>query len=272
MKRILMLAVMAVAPGMAAASENYDLAGLGKADVATVETARLAIPGIPANNKIVGGDTAVKGEFPFLVSLQDLAGHFCGGSLIAKDWVLTAEHCVTEGVAAVVIGAHDLRSTAGTERLRVDRIVPHPLRGSRDYDYALIHLASPSKFAPIALNRTEVKDDVAMVTAGWGNMSEAGYEQVNLLQKVTVPFVSEAKCSAAYPGKITDRMICAGYDEGGKDACQGDSGGPLFMGEGAQRTLVGVVSWGKGCARPNYYGVYAKVNAVTDWIDSTIKK
>lgn len=271
MKRLLMLAVMAVAPGMAAAADNYDLTGLGKADVSAVETARLAMPEVPANNKIVGGDTAMKGEFPFLVSLQDLAGHFCGGSLIAKDWVLTAEHCVTEGVNTVVIGLHDLGKTGGTETHRVDRIVPHPLRGSRDYDYALLHLAGESKFAPIALNRAEIKAEANMITAGWGDTAEAG-GMPNLLQKVTVPFVSSARCSAAYPGKITDRMICAGYDEGGKDACQGDSGGPLFMGTGAERTLVGVVSWGKGCARPNYYGVYSKVNAVTEWIDSTIKK
>lgn len=272
MRKLLMLAALALCPLLAAAAGDTELNGLGKAEVAAVETPNLDLPEVPGDNKIVGGVTAEKGEFPFLVSLQDLAGHFCGGSLIAKDWVLTAEHCVTEGVNAVVIGLHDQRNTAGTERFRVDRIIPHPLRGSRDYDYALIHLAGESKYTPIALNRTEISGKTDMVTAGWGNMTEAGYEQVNLLQKVTVPFVSSARCSAAYPGKITDRMICAGYDEGGKDACQGDSGGPLFVDNGMQRTLVGVVSWGKGCARPNYYGVYSKVNAVTGWIDSTIKK
>ncbi len=272
MKRVFMLAIMALSPGMVLAADNSDLSGLGKTDVSAVEMSGLPIPAAPRNNKIVGGETAVEGEFPFLVSLQDLAGHFCGGSLIAKDWVLTAEHCVTEGVNTVVIGLHDLRQTGGTETHRVDRIVPHPLRGSRDYDYALLHLAGESKFAPIALNREEIKDSVHMVTAGWGDTAEAGGMQENFLQKVTVPFVSADRCAAAYPGMITDRMICAGYDEGGKDSCQGDSGGPLFIGSGAERTLAGVVSWGKGCARPNYYGVYAKVNAVTDWIDSTIKK
>ena len=271
MKKIFMLVIMALAPGLVSAADNSDLSGLGKAEIAAVETRGLPMPGVPGNNKIVGGDTAMKGEFPFLVSLQDLAGHFCGGSLIAKDWVLTAEHCVTEGVNTVVIGLHDLQKTGGTESHRVDRIIPHPLRGSRDYDYALLHLAGESRFTPIALNRTEVSGEVSLVTAGWGDTAEAG-GMPDLLQKVTVPFVSADRCSAAYPGKITDRMVCAGYDEGGKDACQGDSGGPLFMGSGAERTLVGVVSWGKGCARPNYYGVYSKVNAVTEWIDSTIKK
>ena len=108
MKRIFMLAVMALAPGMASAADNSDLSGLGKAEVSAVETPGLPMPGAPRNNKIVGGDTAIKGEFPFLVSLQDLAGHFCGGSLIAKDWVLTAEHCVIEGVNTVVVGLHGL--------------------------------------------------------------------------------------------------------------------------------------------------------------------
>ncbi|MBI4350176.1 MAG: serine protease [Elusimicrobia bacterium] len=256
---------------MAAAAEDKELNGLGKADVAAAGISGLELPEVPGDNKIVGGVAAEKGEFPFLVSLQDLGGHFCGGSLIAKDWVLTAEHCVTEGVAAVVIGLHNQYDPAGTERHGVKRIVPHPLRGSRDYDYALIQLAGESKYAPIALNRAEIKEKVDMVTAGWGTTTEAG-SLARLLQKVTVPFVSGDKCSAAYPGKITDRMICAGFENGGKDACQGDSGGPLFTDSGNQRTLVGVVSWGKGCARPYYYGVYSKVNAVTGWIDGTIKK
>ena len=271
MKKLLMLATLALAPAMAAADGNTGLNGLAKADVAAVETAGLDLPEIPGDNKIVGGLTAVKGEFPFIVSLQDLGGHFCGGSLIAKDWVLTAEHCVTDGVAAVVIGLHDQYTTAGTERFSVKRIVPHPLRGARDYDYALIQLSGESKYTPITLNRNEIAGEADLVTAGWGLTAEAG-SLARQLQKVTVPFVSGDKCSAAYPGKITDRMLCAGYVTGGKDACQGDSGGPLFTDNGMQRTLVGVVSWGKGCARPFFYGVYAKVNAVTDWIDTTIKK
>jgi len=272
MKKIIVFAALALTPGIAVAADNVELNGLGKDEVAAIDISGLAMPQVPVINKIVGGAVAVKGEFPFLVSLQDLAGHFCGGALIAKDWVLTAEHCVADGVGTVVIGLHDLRETAGTERFQVDRVVPHPLRSAQDYDYALLHLSGESKFTPIALNRAKISKNVNLFTAGWGDTAEAGGMQENFLHKVTVPFVSAERCSAVYPGWITDRMICAGYDAGGKDACQGDSGGPLFMGSGARRTLVGVVSWGNGCARPNFYGVYSKVNVVTEWIDSVIKK
>ena len=106
MKRLIVFAALALAPGIAAA-DDADLNRLGKADVSAMEISGLATPQVPVNYKIVGGATAVKGEFPFLVSLQDLAGHFCGGSLIAKDWVLTAEHCVVDGIGDVVIGLHD---------------------------------------------------------------------------------------------------------------------------------------------------------------------
>ena len=270
MRKLFMLAALALAPGMAAASGGKELNELGKADVAAVEISWLHMPEAPGSNKIVGGVAAAKGEFPFIVSLRDPGGHFCGGSLIAKDWVLTAEHCVTNGVSAVFLGIYDQDDLAGKEWHRVKRIVPHPLRGRRDYDYALIQLDGDSKFTPIALNRAEISGEADLVTAGWGKTSESG-DWPRLLQKVTVPFVSREKCSAAYPGKITDRMICAGFEAGGKDACQGDSGGPLFTDNGMQRTLVGVVSWGKGCAR-RYYGVYSKVNAVTEWIDATIKE
>ena len=108
------------------------------------------------------------------------------------------------------------------------------------------------------------------VTAGWGTTSESGCLSKNLL-KVTVPLVSQADCSVSYPDGINDSMICAGFPEGGKDSCQGDSGGPILTGTGANRTLAGIVSWGEGCARPNKYGVYSKVNAAVTWINDTAK-
>ena len=90
-----------------------------------------------------------------------------------------------------------------------------------------------------------------------------------MLRKVDVPLVSSKRCEAAYPDQISDTMICAGLDKGGKDSCQGDSGGPLLvkLADGT-RALAGVVSWGEGCARPQKFGVYSKVNAVTAWIAS----
>jgi len=223
--------------------------------------------------KIVGGVQAVKGEFPFLVSLKSSYGsHFCGGSLIKKNWVLTAAHCVEGGyLKGVTIGLHNQADTVGVEKFTVLQIVKHPgwNTNTMDNDYALVQLSADSKFAPIALNTQEISSKVDFVTAGWGTTSEGGSVS-KILMKVSVPFVDKATCSAAYDG-ITDAMMCAGYAEGGKDSCQGDSGGPLIVGTGAGMKLAGVVSWGEGCARPNKYGVYSKVNLALDWIAKTAK-
>ena len=224
--------------------------------------------------KIVGGVQAVKGEFPFLVSLRSSYGsHFCGGSLIKKNWVLTAAHCVEGGyLKGVTIGLHNQSDTAGVEKFTVLQIVKHPgwNTNTMENDFALVKLSADSTFAPIALNANEVASKVNFVTAGWGTTSEGGGVS-KILMKVTVPFVTKEACTAAYPDGITDSMLCAGYPEGGKDSCQGDSGGPLMLGEGASRVLAGVVSWGEGCARPNKYGVYSKVNIALDWINNTAK-
>lgn len=228
--------------------------------------------------KIVGGVPAEKGELPFQVSLQSSSGgHFCGGSLIKQNWVLTAAHCVQgSSTMKIRVGVHDQKDLAGVETFTAKRIIAHPQfnRSTLDYDYALIQLSGDSTYRTIDLNRTEIDISAApynVMTSGWGTTSEGSYALPNILNKVEVPLVTTEACNASdvYGGDITDRMICAGLPEGGKDSCQGDSGGPLFVKQtSGDFSLIGVVSWGEGCARPNKYGVYSKVNVMTAWIDS----
>lgn len=239
--------------------------------------------GSDLHQKIVGGEPAVKGEFPFQVSLQTSSGsHFCGGSLIKPNWVLTASHCVQgSGSMKIVVGMHDQSDKSGTETFTTKKVIAHPKfnRNTLDFDYALIQLSGDSKFRPIDLNKVEldIPKDNSTLTAwvsGWGTTTEGSYSLPKILQKVEVPLVTQETCNStdAYNGDITERMLCAGLAAGGKDSCQGDSGGPLFVKQASgDFTLIGVVSWGEGCARPSKYGVYSKVNAMIDWIMETSK-
>lgn len=246
--------------------------------LAIIMTATLSIAAhADFNQQIVGGVVAERGEFPFQVSLQRNNSHFCGGSLIKPNWVLTAAHCVGNSNMQIVAGLHDQKDRTGTETFAVKRIIPHPKynRSTLAYDFALIELNGESAFRTADLNQNEIEipeigqDPINVITSGWGTTREGAYTLPDLLQKVEVPLVSAKECNAAasYNGRITDSMICAGLPQGGKDACQGDSGGPLFTKNASgDFSLVGVVSWGAGCARPNKFGVYSKVNAVIDWI------
>jgi len=271
MNKLILAVALAITPGISNAANLLDFNNPGNVDlpsvIRTFEVPAAVTPS-PVFEKIVGGVEATKGEYPFIVSLQSSYGsHVCGGSLIKKNWVLTAAHCVGY-FKTVVVGLHTQGVTTGTEKFNAVEVIKNPGWNSSimDNDWALVKLSGDSKFAPVVLNTAEISGSVNFVTAGWGTTSESGSLAKNLM-KVTVPFVTQETCEAAYPGSLTDAMICAGYPEGGKDSCQGDSGGPLLIGS----KLAGVVSWGEGCARPNKYGVYSKVSAALTWINDTAK-
>jgi trypsin len=231
-------------------------------------------------DKIVGGRKALPGEFPYIVSLQDRAGHFCGGSLIKKNWVLTAAHCVGKDsrLERVIIGMQDLRDTSTSEIKTAKKIIVHPLYNddTMDWDFALIELNSDSAFPPIDLNTREFAihkgDAILMTIAGWGLLHETDTDLPNELRTVQLPLISSSVCNKVYKNQITDRMLCAGIDRGGKDSCQGDSGGPMTFNDNGHLVLAGIVSWGDGCARPHAFGIYSKVSAAQEWIQKSISE
>lgn len=227
---------------------------------------------------IVGGEQASPGEVPFMVSLQSGGRHFCGASLIKKNWALTAGHCVrgqsTRGLT-VVIGAYSLGQRVQAETFPVEKVVVHPgYNGNTINDFALLKIGGQSRGQVVELNRTQLNvptqgAPLVATAAGFGYIKQNGWNVEKTLRKVNLPLVSQQECNRAYNGKITDQMICAGKPQGGIDTCQGDSGGPLFLKRSQSQggaLLIGVVSWGEGCARPNKYGVYARVSSAISWI------
>lgn len=213
---------------------------------------------------IVGGQQATKTEAPWIVSLQANGfGHFCGGSLISPDTVLTAAHCVSDGAPDYVyIGMYSRLKPGNAEKRLISEVITHPKYSGSSHDFAIIKLQSESFIKPIELTTLEPKSG-AVTVYGWGDTTEGG-SMPNNLRKVLVPMVSRAQCLKAYPGQIDTTMICAG--EKGKDSCQGDSGGALIY----QGKLAGVVSWGEGCARPGKPGVYSNIALDLVWINKML--
>lgn len=162
---------------------------------------------------------------------------------------------------------------------RVVRIYRHPFYNlyTLDYDVALLELAGPvhrSRLVrPICLpGPARPPEGARCVITGWGSLREGGSMAVQL-QKAAVRVLSEQACRRFYPVQISSRMLCAGFPQGGVDSCSGDAGGPLACREpSGQWVLTGVTSWGYGCGRPHFPGVYTRVAAVLGWITQSIQE
>ncbi|GAA2969757.1 S1 family peptidase [Actinokineospora diospyrosa] len=240
--------------------------------IGTVAAAAIAVPASAAQPgptgemgpAVVGGTRAAQGEFPWMVRLS----MGCGGAMYADNLVLTAAHCVSgtgnNTSITATYGAVDLQSSS-----RVTRTSKYVYRNpgystSAGGDWALIQLSSPiTNAAKLPIATSTAYDSGTFTIIGWGAASEGGAQQRYLL-KATVPFVSDTSCKTPYPSLKAAVEICAGYTQGGTDTCQGDSGGPMVRRDNANNWVqVGIVSYGRGCARPNYPGVYAQVSALS---------
>ncbi|GAA1272615.1 serine protease [Saccharothrix xinjiangensis] len=239
------------------------LAALLMTVVVAVTTALAGVAA--ADERVVGGGRVSIADHPWVVYLTDSSGRqFCGGTLVAPDKVVTAAHCAastTVSAGRVVVGREDKQGKQGRV-VRLNEVWVHPdyVAADRGADVAVLTLRERVPQQPLPLAGPEDGELYAPGTEalvlGWGRTSEQGSLSRYLLA-ASVPVMSDKDCSAAYFQYDPWHMVCAGYPAGGVDTCQGDSGGPMVAGG----KLIGVTSWGEGCARRGKPGVYGRISS-----------
>lgn len=235
--------------------------------------------------RLVGGEEAEQNSAPWIVSLQwgtIRPSHFCGGALIAPNWVLSAAHCAESyprfGISTVVAGAHNLNVFSGLEQIRsvsLDNVFSHPdwtgFVGPNDI--SLMRILQPftndASVSPISLPAANAIPTGNVVLHGWGSTSTGYIPAFPItLRTVQKPLITVAACSPLFTGVVVnDLNLCTGPLTGGSGACSGDSGSPIVQND----VLVGIFSHTNvPCGQPNRPSVYARVSAYTEWINDTI--
>ncbi|MCK6550783.1 trypsin-like serine protease [Myxococcota bacterium] len=240
---------------------------------------------IEATDEIVGGTTTTIATHPWQISLQDTDGyHFCGGSIVADAWIVTAAHCVDGSAASdlrVLAGATRLSRASAGQLRSVDRVIMYPgyVTSEDGKDIALLHLSQPLDLSGASAKAIAIATPadaqagltdpgVNATVSGWGTTRFGSSSTPDTLRNVTVPIVSNTSASSSYGMTITSDQLPAGTR--GRDSCQGDSGGPLTVAKGSSRILAGVVSWGDGCGDARYPGLYARVSSFTSWVQGYV--
>ncbi|XP_017027348.1 trypsin alpha [Drosophila kikkawai] len=224
------------------------------------------------DGRIVGGSATTITSFPWQISLQRNGGHSCGGSIYSNKIIVTAAHCLQSvSASSLKVRAGSSYWSSGGSLVSVAAFRNHEGYNANTMvnDIAVIRLSSSLSFSSsvkaISLATYNPANGAAATVSGWGTQSSGSSSIPSQLQYVNLKIVSQSQCASStygYGSQIRSTMICA-YSSG-KDSCQGDSGGPLVSGG----VLVGVVSWGYGCAYANYPGVYADVAVLRSWVVS----
>ncbi|XP_061575948.1 coagulation factor VII isoform X2 [Cololabis saira] len=233
--------------------------------------------------RIVGGNLVKRGGSPWQVLIHRSDGFgFCGGTLVADRWVVSAAHCFEDKADYITTGDYDKqRPDAAEQLIKIQQIFLHPHFHSFtfDSDVALLFLAQPVLRGATAvpaclpdphLSKYLLRDKNVGVVSGWGATQYLG-KSSRFLRKVSLPVVNNQACEATTEQVITDNMFCAGYLETSIDACSGDSGGPFVVNYRGTWFLTGVVSWGERCAARGKYGVYTRLGNFLSWIRETME-
>jgi len=227
--------------------------------------------------RIVGGE-----EAPSMIPWQVYIWG-CGGTILDECTILSAAHCGFTNGQTKYIRAGSINKNDGGQIRSFSTVISnnqYPYNGATtNNDWVILKLDTPlelnSDVQPACLPSSSdylstSSTEQECYTSGWGTTSSGGSSPTNL-RYVNAPAITNAQCNSAYGGAITDAMLCGGFPGvGGKDACQGDSGGPYVCNDGGKAVVAGVVSWGYGCAHPNYPGVYARNTLVLDWIKANM--